>query len=248
MMTTNPEARSEIVLRASTATLLLTGCMLSCAACGGADTAGLDPAEVENIGPGNASGQAFSGVFELEVRTVACDGSCSASTGLFTASLCDVGDVDYETVLINQHDGVLQVEWSEPVSRLRGGIDANGSYEVGGYGTQSGGDLEISVRVDGAIDGPDLTGTARSWSVGAIDDDRVDCVGDHEITGSRPYVVDDEGVWREACYDDDDCASTLCNDQLHRCGPLAPIGGPCALDDDCASDECDESEGVCEPQ
>ena len=104
----------------------------------GCGDGGLDPFSVTTIPDGNATGTAASGIYDIEIRTVDCDGICAGSSGIFSLSFCDIGDVDQETITITQSDGHLSIDWDEPISRLEGGLDQSGQYDVGGVGTQGG--------------------------------------------------------------------------------------------------------------
>lgn len=72
-----------------------------------------------------------------------------------------------------------------PVSRMRGGVDADGAFTIGGYGTEFGGRLEITGRVDGTIGGDELSGVATYRLVGSSDEGSVHCNATYDVTGSR---------------------------------------------------------------
>jgi hypothetical protein len=230
--------------RPSTFHLVVSAICLGSAACGAPDGLGRD--DVTTIGPGDASGAEWGGVYSISVRTEDCEGSCSVEAEYFTASICDVGDVDTEAVLITQDDGALSVEWDEPLSLLEGGVDADGTFEVGGFGTESGGDLEISLRVDGTFSGAILSARARSWSVGEVMDDGVDCLGHYVIEGTRSASSTGDGAPR--CTSDDDCPSeTPCNNKLDVCASPGPDGSPCIADDECQNGRCNNQLDTCQP-
>ncbi|MFK7989838.1 MAG: hypothetical protein AB8I08_27715 [Sandaracinaceae bacterium] len=106
--------------------------------------------------------------------------------GIFTASVCDVGDTESMQATVTQTDGHLRIVTDELPSLLEGGADADGSFDVGGYATQFGGGLEITARSVGSI-GPDGTLRAmidsRSW--GQVEDQGADCYGVREAIGTR---------------------------------------------------------------
>lgn len=191
-----------------TLTLTLAGA-LGLSGCGSTedDGTGLQQDDVTNIPEGDATGDAATGLYTITLRTTACEGQCSATVLGFPASVCDVGELQMETVMITQQEGSLESEWADPVSLLRGGIDTDGRFDIGGYATQFGGEFEISMRATGQIDGADLTGEARSWSVGPVEEEDVDCYGEYEIEGLRIGGGDGKGDGDGiACDSDEDCA------------------------------------------
>ena len=150
-------------------------------ACNGTDD--LDPDTVTSIPPGTAIGTAATGAYEMESVTVECSGKCNTTFDGVIYSACDVGTRLDDTVLVTQTDGALQidVEDSDYVSRLAGGLDSDGTYDVGGLRTQLGGAITITARVRGSIASSSLSGTARLWVSGR----GLDCVITSEVTGTR---------------------------------------------------------------
>ena len=135
--------------------------ILVLAACGGASD--LDADAVTSIPPGTATGSAMTGSYRMESVTTDCSGDCTTSFDGVLYSACDIGTRLEDTVMITQTDGALQIDVddSDYVSRLEGGVDADGTFEVGGLRTQLGGQVTITARTLGTITGPALTGTAR---------------------------------------------------------------------------------------
>jgi hypothetical protein len=80
-------------------------------------------------------------------------------------------------------DGALQidVDGNDYVSRLAGGIDGDGSYDVGGLRTQFGGQVTITARTQGTLVTAGLTGTAR-LRVGGLG---LACTIEVDVTGQR---------------------------------------------------------------
>jgi hypothetical protein len=132
------------------------------AACGGA-AGDLDPDVVTELPPGDGTGTAATGTYDMESVTTGCSGSCRIEVEGFPYSACDVGTRLEETAEVEQQDGRLTVDVadSDYVSQLAGGIDADGSYEVGGLRTQNGGEVVITARSVGTVTGGAWTGTAR---------------------------------------------------------------------------------------
>lgn len=163
---------------------LIMGALFA-AACGAPGD--LSPDAVQNIPDGDATGSALSGTYDIEIRVTECSGSCGPfSVGIFSASVCDVGDTESGRVEVTQADGRLVIDTDELPSRFEGGAYADGSFDVGGYATQFGGELQITARSLGQIhaDGT-LESTIRSRSWGEVEGNDADCVGVREVTGVR---------------------------------------------------------------
>lgn len=157
---------------------LLLLCFL--VACGGDD---LDPDVVTDLPPGDATGTAASGVYELTSLTTACAGTCATVEDGFTFSACDVGTRLDDRAEITQADGALTVDLdgNDYVSRLAGGLDADGGFDVGGLRTQLGGEVSITARARGTLAGDVLDGVARLRVVGHD----LDCEIEVELDGAR---------------------------------------------------------------
>jgi len=157
-------------------------------ACGGDDF--LDKDTVTELPPGTATGSRFTGQYEVELYTSDCSGECPViDYDWFTYTICDVGMKDEEDIGIVHSAGHLQIDAdnSLPVTRLTGGIDADGQFDVGGWSTQEGGDVEIVARVLGTI-APDgsITATAHLYANGNARDEHIACRGTFEIRGQSP--------------------------------------------------------------
>lgn len=212
------------------APLLLAALAAGAGAC--LDTADLDRDTVTSVPPGNAEGSGFSGLYSVEVRTTNCEGGCAFDTEWFTVSVCDVGEVETALVQMTQDGGSLKAEWEEPLSLLEGGIQSSGAFDMGGFGTQNGGELEITLRVVGTIDDAKLEATARSWTVGSIQGGSLDCVGHYTVSAPRPTGV--QKAPGPHCDTDADCANGNCNFKTDSCEDPGPEGAPCFANDDCA--------------
>lgn len=218
---------------------------LAAAGCGG--PADLQRDAVTTIPAGDAKGTAFSGRYAVEVRTTDCEGACAADTRWGTVSVCDVGDVDSAWVTITQDAGKLEASWEEPLSLLRGGVSEGGAFEMGGYGTQSGGALEISLRVSGTIGEAKLEAEARSWTVGFIEGGTLDCVGRYAVSAPRP--TGEPAELGPKCQSDGDCAGdpgTNCNFETDTCQAPGADGSPCGGDDDCQGGNCNFETDACQ--
>ncbi len=149
---------------------------------------------VTSIPLGDAVGDAFSGDYQARATTVSCVGECSPVTiGGTTYSVCERDAETVEWVTVYQQDGVLQVDLDDdghiginlngyvPV-RLHGGIDADGSWDVGGVGTKFGRSLESTARARGMVrpDEP-FEGTVEVKTVGVVEGTEVDCHTTHRL-------------------------------------------------------------------
>jgi len=135
------------------------------------------------------TGSGFSGEYEVDLYTADCSGDCPIiDYGWFIYTVCDVGMKDDDHVEISHTDGRLQVDSDGGliVTRLIGGIDVDGRFDVGGWSTQDGGNVEIVARVDGviAVDGT-ISATAHVRADGHANDENINCQGVFEITGSK---------------------------------------------------------------
>lgn len=68
---------------------------------------------------------------------------------------------------------------------LEGGIDRDGTFEVGGWTTQQGGALQQAYLASGVQTGDALTGSmeARQW--GSVEGIEVDCTSTANLTATR---------------------------------------------------------------
>jgi hypothetical protein len=143
--------------------LAVTFIVAAASGCDGGGGGDLDPDVVTNLPPGDGTGTALTGTYSMESVTTSCDGDCSTTVDEFTYSACDVGTRLDSTAEVIQADGALMidVEDSDYVSQLAGGVDADGSFDVGGLRTQQGGEVTITARGVGTITAGTMTGTTR---------------------------------------------------------------------------------------
>ena len=143
---------------------------------------------VTNLPDGTGTGTTASGEYDVELYTAACGGGCVVDYQGFTISLCDVGSRDSVTLTVTQTEGHLQVDVPDDslyVTRLEGGIDEAGGFDVGGYATQQGGTVTITARVRGTLVDGALAGTALAHGDGNVDGHGIDCIATYELTGTR---------------------------------------------------------------
>jgi hypothetical protein len=179
----------------STTESLLCLALLFPLACGDDDPAGgLQPEDVGSIPAGNAVGTDASGTYDIEAYTFACGGVCRAGEGWLSFTVCDVGDRDDEHLDVVQEDGHLQVDGDDGlfVSRLEGGLHGDGSFDVGGYGTEAGGSVEATGRMTGDLDGDDVSGVFELWVRGNVDGDPLDCRASYDVKGHKVAPAHDD--------------------------------------------------------
>lgn len=161
--------------------------MILASGCGSSE---LDPDVVTNLPPGDANGTAHSGQYQLTILTKTCDGRCPTfQVWGFTVRICSPGNTDTERVTVTQTDGVLEVTElgsSMYVQSLKGGVNTNGSFDVGGYEVQQGVDVGVSARVQGQIDNNGkIQATAKLLGNGTAEGETIACTGTFDITGVR---------------------------------------------------------------
>jgi hypothetical protein len=168
-----------MLVRTSLLASLIASAIAACG--GGADD--LDPDVVTTLPPGDATGSAATGTYAMESITTGCSGTCAIEVDGFTYSACDIGTRLDELAEVVQADGALTIDIddSDYVSRLSGGLFADGSFDVGGLRTQQGGQVTITARSAGTLVGAAMTGTARLHVTGM----GLDCRIEAEVTGAR---------------------------------------------------------------
>lgn len=150
---------------------------------------GLSESDVLDLPPGNATGSALSGTYDLEAITVSCSGSCAPVTvfGLII-SPCDVGARNDEVATVTQTDGSLQVDVEDSLwaSRLSGGVYDDGSFDIGGVKTELGGAARFISHATGSISGSGTwTGELEIRTVGSFEGQSRDCTAQVEVDGAR---------------------------------------------------------------
>jgi hypothetical protein len=161
--------------------------MILVSGCGSGE---LDRDVVTNLPPGDATGTDHSGEYQLTIRTKSCDGRCPTfQVWGFTVRICSPGNTDTEQVTVTQTDGVLEVTElgsSMYVQSLRGGVNTDGTFDVGGYEIQQGTEVGVAARVQGQIDGSGrIQATARVCGNGSAEGETIACTGTFDVTGLR---------------------------------------------------------------
>lgn len=148
----------------------------------------LDREVVESVPEGDAVGDGFSGSYETRATAQACVGECGPiEVGGTMSVVCSPYAESEEWITAYQEDGSLRIDLDDdghiginldgyvPV-RLNGGINADGTWDVGGYGTKFGGRLESTARVRGTVqEGEPLAGTVEVHVFGTVDETEIDC-------------------------------------------------------------------------
>jgi hypothetical protein len=167
-------------------TALLSGATTA-GGCGGDST--LDPAVVSALPVGSATGTEGSGKYHIDLYVTACSGNCPQLLyGIFTVSTCDIAHKDSTTATLTQVQGALQVDLPSDilVTRMKGGINLDGSFDVGGVGTQLSGALTVSARANGhLLTDKTLTGSARARGTGTINGVSIDCTAAYDMSGKK---------------------------------------------------------------
>lgn len=154
----------------------------------------LDADVVTSLPEGDAMGDAFSGSYETRSTITSCVGACGPFEVAGIRSMaCERDDESVEWVTAYQDDGALRVDLDDdghiginvdgyaPV-RLNGGINADGSWEVGGVGSKFGGELEATARARGRVrPGEPLEGTLEVQVLGVVGTTEVDCHATHRL-------------------------------------------------------------------
>jgi hypothetical protein len=155
--------------------------LLALAGCGG-DGLALDRDEVTSIPDGSGTGTAASGHWIGTLTTTSCSGRCLVSG----FSLCDVGELDDYELDTVQTDGHLLLESDDLATpSMNGGIDADGSFRVGGYATELGGMVELLSETTGQVTGDTFTGTVIASSEGSYEDEAFACNVEYTTRGER---------------------------------------------------------------
>ncbi len=154
----------------------------------------LDRDVVENIPEGDAAGDGLSGSYQTRASVVSCAGACGPiDNGGTTYVVCERDAESIEWITVYQEEGALRVDLDDdghiginldgyvPV-RLHGGVDADGSWDVGGYDTKFDGSLEATARARGTVEpGAPFEGTVEVHVVGVVADTKTDCHMTHRL-------------------------------------------------------------------
>jgi hypothetical protein len=145
----------------------------------------LDPAAVQAIPPGDGLGSALSGSYRIRRVTRSCSGVCGGmSSSGHLVSVCDVGVVETLTVALTQENGRLRAEVNDRPALYQGGVNRDGSYQLGAYATQAA-TLQITVRTSGVVQPMNLSGVALSHSWGSYAGVGLDCTGELDLSPER---------------------------------------------------------------
>lgn len=181
--------RARVPSFVSLAALVVLG-LLGTLGTSGCNQEALSEDTVTSIPPGSGRGTALSGTRQVTWVTTDCDGDCFPVrlTETILYGVCDRGFRQTTTATFSQQDGalVMDVEGSSFVSQLRGGVNGDGSFDVGGVKTEVSGTFTMRGRVDGRLD-PNGGGRARARVIttprtrdaGVLS---TNCTSTHELT------------------------------------------------------------------
>lgn len=149
----------------------------------------LSESAVTTIPPGSAVGTTLSGDYQIELVTTSCEGVCAPVkvTELETISVCDLGFRHRSKARVTQTNGALQLDVDDLLfaSRLVGGVDADGSFDIGGVKTEASQSLTLRTRFTGKLDAGSGLGTVRTYSTGRADLPEQRCESRHELRLTR---------------------------------------------------------------
>jgi len=161
--------------------------------CGG--NSGLGQKDVMDLPQGTATGNALSGVYEIELYAKDCKGKCRISYMGTTVSYCDIGDKENDTVDVTQTEGRIQIDIDPGdflVTRLEGGINTDGSFLIGGYATHFGGQGEVATLAQGSISTEGVfQGEIEAHLWGSAEGHSIDCTQIYDLSGSRLFDLPD---------------------------------------------------------
>lgn len=144
-------------------------------ACGGTDD-GLDRDTVTDLPSGSGTGTAASGNYRAEVRTTGCSGVCQPGA-------CREGSVSGGNLALVQRDGYLSM--TAPGGVMEGGIEKDGSFEVGGWTTIQSGALQQAFRSDGVHTGSGFSAQTEARRWGTYENLMIDCTESGILTATR---------------------------------------------------------------
>lgn len=149
----------------------------------------LSDADVSDLPPGDALGDALSGDYTMELTTLSCEGYCApvSVSKLEVLHVCDVGTRQSGTARVLQSDGRLQLDirGALQASRLLGGVDKDGSFDVGGVRTAASRLRTFRTRVEGTFDAHGVTAVMRTSSTGRTDLPEQRCEARNELSLTR---------------------------------------------------------------
>ena len=146
---------------------------------------------VTSIPPGTGTGTAFTGIYGLVARTNLCEGVCiPINLGQVTGVPCQFGQVTNLDVIATQNGGQFSAT-ADPdgfiIAALMGGINIDGSFDIGGARQVGGKNVESKSRITGRIDSSGFfLAKLRIHTVGDISDRLfLDCFATIDVEGFR---------------------------------------------------------------
>lgn len=146
---------------------------------------------VTSLPDGDAQGDSASGTYLVDLTTQSCGGICPDVRVIgIPVQICVQGaDFTNQRITITQDQGHLDARISGStlfVRALAGGIDGDGSFDVGGVTSALNEQVKITARVKGTIrSSGEIEGTARALGRGEADGTTIDCLGTFSVKGKR---------------------------------------------------------------
>jgi hypothetical protein len=157
--------------------------------CSGSGGPSLGVGDVTSIPNGTATGTAASGTYAVTIAVSSCTGTCTV-TGLgLTVSLCTAGGSSASNIIVVQSGGHLTAQTTagdSGVASYSGGIDSDGSFDVGGATTNADGeDVTVTSEATGSLEGNVLSATVQTLYSGDASGNPVNCQATTQVSGVR---------------------------------------------------------------
>jgi hypothetical protein len=167
--------------------MAFVGTLFGCSSSAGLD---LSPGTVSNLPAGTGTGSAASGTYSVTLNVTSCSGACTTTEFGLTVPLCTVGPAGTATFALTQMGGRLTAQASGSstlyVTSFAGGINADGSFDIGGVATNvQGQPVTVSSRADGTIKGTAVNATVEALGTGTVNGSAISCTQTLTAIGSR---------------------------------------------------------------
>jgi hypothetical protein len=157
--------------------------------CSSSASSDLSVGAVTTIPNGTGTGSAASGTYTAQVNIVSCSGACTATFLGAPFAICTAGSAGSATITVVQTGGHLTAVTSSSniiVQSFSGGIDADGSFDVGGVtDSVDGQPLTVTARATGSLAGSAMTATVEAAGTGTVNGSAIDCFETLDVTGAR---------------------------------------------------------------
>jgi hypothetical protein len=175
------------VLRGSGVVGVVLG--LSATGCSsGASNPDLSASSVTSIPNGTGTGTAASGTYSVEIDVTACSGACSTTELGVPVQLCTTGSAGTASIIVVQSGGHLtaQATGNLYVNAFAGGINADGSFDIGGLTEEiDGASVTVTSRAEGTVVQDLLSASVVSEGEGTVNGSAINCEQTAQIAGMR---------------------------------------------------------------